>query len=603
MKLSGVFVHLSTLLVVALAIEAAPNSGKNSKRASGPNVIQLISDGFGPASETFTRSYLQSKDKTNWTVELPLDKFLVGNVRTRSTDSLVTDSAASATAYSCGLKSVNAYIGVDTEKKPCGTVLEAAKAKGYNVALVSTSRITHATPASYSAHVDDRDAEDEIANQQIGNYLLGKQVDILWGGGRRHFLPNTTSPGIRTDGKDLVAQAKSEGWTYVSNKMEFDTFQGGKNVSFPSLGLFTASHMSYEIDRNATEEPSLKEMALTALTALAQADAPYFIMIEGARIDHAAHNNDPIGHVHDILAYNEMVEAVTEWMDEQAKQDAEDETVLFSVADHECGGLTLGLERREDEEAFYGWFPDVLFNATHSTEYLAGQIGKYMKANNITTGTPALFDYIKNEVVIKSLGVADVQDDEVQRAVDLAALGSDAAVPLTVWLSSILNWRAHLGWSTTGHSGVDVNLYFHESPLASKNKKKVSAYRSRRDSVTGSHENTWIGQWIAKYLDLDLQSITKKLNNGSDYSWANNWSDRLNTFTENLEHYHGGLARVIPPNPASVEAIGKGKRSELASLPESYLENEHILRSIHGPRKHLSTAEERSHANARRQEL
>lgn len=174
-------------MLVALAASAAPNNGAKWQHKKQPNVIQLISDGFGPASETFARSYLQSSKKLGWNVTMPLDRLLVGEVRTRSTNSLVTDSAASATAYSCGLKSVNAYIGVDSDKKPCGTVLEGAKAKGYNTALVTTSRITHATPASYSAHIDDRDAEDEIASQQIGDYVLGRQVDILWGGGLRPF--------------------------------------------------------------------------------------------------------------------------------------------------------------------------------------------------------------------------------------------------------------------------------------------------------------------------------------------------------------------------------------------------------------------------------
>ncbi|PWZ01128.1 putative PHO8-repressible alkaline phosphatase vacuolar [Testicularia cyperi] len=577
-------------MLLALSAQAAPNNG-NWNKSKQPNVIQLISDGFGPASETFAREYVQSRDSLGWNVTLPLDKFLVGNVRTRSTDSLVTDSAASATAYSCGLKSVNAYIGVDTEKKPCGTVLEAAKAKGYKTALVTTSRITHATPASYSAHVDDRDAEDEIASQQIGNYVLGPQVDILWGGGLRHFLPNTTKPGIRTDGRNLVEEAKQRGYNFVANRTDFDALQGGSSIEFPSLALFTASHMSYEVDRNATLEPSLKEMALAALNGLRNSNEPYFIMIEGARIDHAAHNNDPIGHIHDILAYQEMVEAVTKWMDDNAKNNAhEPDTVLFSVADHECGGLTLGLQRTEDEEAFYGWYPDVLFNATHSTEYLAGQAAKWLAAANRTDAEVAA--YMKNEVVIKSLGIQDVQDDEIARAVELSKLKD--SIPLTVWLSSIINWRAHLGWSTTGHSGVAVDLYYHEPKPHSKG-DKLKAYNSRRSSVIGAHENTWIGEWIARFLQLDLAAITKKLNNGSDYSWANNWSDKLNVFTDNLEHYHGGLARVIPALPA----MDLAKRDEIG---HSHADNEPLLRRIHGPRG-IRTQEEKSHSIARRTDL
>ncbi|GAC98240.1 repressible alkaline phosphatase [Pseudozyma hubeiensis SY62] len=591
MHLQGMFVQLGAIMLLALAATAAPNNGGKSSNKKQPNVIQLISDGFGPASETFAREYLQSAKHLAWNVTMPLDKLLVGEVRTRSTNSLVTDSAASATAYSCGLKSVNAYIGVDSDKKPCGTVLEGAKAKGYNTALVTTSRITHATPASYSAHIDDRDAEDEIASQQIGNYMLGRQVDILWGGGLRHFLPNTTKPGIRTDGRNLVEEAKQRGFNVVNNRSDFDALQGGNAIKLPSMALFTASHMAYEIDRNATQEPSLKEMALTALNGLRNQDVPYFIMIEGARIDHAAHNNDPIGHIHDILAYNEMVQAVVEWVDSNAANNpSERETVMFSVADHECGGLTLGLQRAEDEESYYGWYPDVLLNATHSTEFLAAQTAKWVAAANRTDAD--MRTYIKDEVVSKGLGIKDVQDGEIQRAVDLAKLKNQ--IPYTVWLSSIVNWRAHLGWSTTGHSGVSVGLYYHEAAPQKKGTPRYQRYEKRRASVIGSHENTWIGQWIAEYLSLDLTSITKTLNNGSDYSWYNNWGDKLNSFTDNLEHYHGGLARVIPARSAS-------EKRDL-HMGDSHADNEPLLRRIHGARTG-ATLEERSHSMARRQEL
>lgn len=112
---------------------AAPSAKDGLKGKK--SMIQLIGDGFGPASETFARSFLQARDGLPWNTTLALDTHLVGTIRTRSTDSLVTDSAASATAYSCGVKSVNAYIGVDIDEEPCGTVLEAAKAAGYNTAL------------------------------------------------------------------------------------------------------------------------------------------------------------------------------------------------------------------------------------------------------------------------------------------------------------------------------------------------------------------------------------------------------------------------------------------------------------------------------------
>lgn len=338
------FVQLVLLVLVVSCASAAPKHGKKGGYRRSPSVIQLIGDGFGPASETFARSFLQARDNLTWDAELALDKHLVGTIRTRSTDSLVTDSAASATAYSCGVKSVNAYIGVDIDKLPCGTVLEGAKAKGYNTALVTTSRVTHATPASYSAHIDDRNEENEIASQQLGNYKLGRQVDLLWGGGLRHFLPNTSSDSSRKDGRDLVSEAREAGWSVALNRSSFDAWNKGADVKLPSLGLFTKSHLPYEVDRVAAEQPSLTELAIAALNALKKSNDPFFIMIEGARIDHAAHNNDPVGHVHDILEFNKMYAAVEEWVNENFQQhddDEEPEVLLLSTADHECGGLTL----------------------------------------------------------------------------------------------------------------------------------------------------------------------------------------------------------------------------------------------------------------------
>ena len=131
-----------------------------------------------------------------------LDEIFVGTSRTKSYSSLVTDSAAGATAFSCTTKTYNGGVAVTPEVLPCGTVLEAAKAKGMKTGLVVTSRITHATPAAFSAHVRSRNMESEIASQQIGNNPLGRVVDIMLGGGKCKFLPNTTHSSCRTDDRD-----------------------------------------------------------------------------------------------------------------------------------------------------------------------------------------------------------------------------------------------------------------------------------------------------------------------------------------------------------------------------------------------------------------
>lgn len=129
-------------------------------------------------------------------LQLGSDKIQIGSIRTRSSDSHVTDSSASATAYSCAIKTYNGAVGIDENGNPCATVLEAAKRAGYKTGLVVTSRITHATPASFASHIYDRDLEPTIAEQIVGDQPLGRVTDLILGGGLSMFWyviydPNT----------------------------------------------------------------------------------------------------------------------------------------------------------------------------------------------------------------------------------------------------------------------------------------------------------------------------------------------------------------------------------------------------------------------------
>jgi alkaline phosphatase len=127
---------------------------------------------------------------------------------------------------------------VDPEKVPCGTVLESAKLHhAMKTGLVVKSRITHATPAAFSAHIEWRDWENQIAEQQIGYNPLGRTVDLMFGGGRCEFVSNTTEGSCRADGRDLLGEAKSVfGWDIKTNRAEFDALD--KNAKLPLLGLF-----------------------------------------------------------------------------------------------------------------------------------------------------------------------------------------------------------------------------------------------------------------------------------------------------------------------------------------------------------------------------
>ncbi|KAI9145925.1 alkaline phosphatase [Paraphysoderma sedebokerense] len=471
------FIAVLLIIGIAVGIQKLNTRGKPKR-----NVILMISDGFGPASETFARSYYQYVNNMTVSYMTPLDEILVGASRTRSSSSLVTDSAAGATAFSCVLKTYNGAIGVDPDKKACGTVLEAAKSKGYYTGLVATSRITHATPASFNAHVVHRDYENDIAEQQIGDHPLSRTTDLMFGGGRRHFLPTGRNESVRTDSRDLLKEATDRGLNVLVDRNGFDKVTVKPQI-LPILGLFTADHMSYEIDRDPSKEPSLKEMASKALDLLYTAtmgdekSPGFFVMIEGSRIDMAAHSNDPATHVHEILMYHQTVALVKEWVSKH------EDTVMISVSDHETGGFSLARQLNESYPE-YLWYPAALTRIRNSTVVLAASISKFK-------GQADEKEKFVRTLVKENLGLDDATDDEVKYLTSVKSTGQ-----LDYFLGGMVSKRAQLGWATHGHSGVDVNLY---------------AYGTNAHELAGNHENTDIGLFISKFLELDVNEVTTKL--------------------------------------------------------------------------------------------
>ncbi len=226
---------------------------------------------------------------------------------------------------------------------PCGTVLEAAKKAGYMTGLVVTTDITDATPACFASHVSHRMFEDTIAAQEVGEHPLGRVVDLMLGGGRCHFLPNTSDGSCRQDDRDITQLAQDKyGWNYIDNRKDFDALRLGSAVKLPLLGLFADTDIPFELDRQQMNSvyPSLEEMARTALKALeaatADSDKGFFLMIEGSRIDHAGHGNDPAAQVREVLAYDRAFSSVVEFLEKSST-----EGVLVATSDHETGGLAV----------------------------------------------------------------------------------------------------------------------------------------------------------------------------------------------------------------------------------------------------------------------
>ncbi len=434
------------------------------------NVILFISDGCGPASFTLARDYLRYKEGRE---ALALDAIQVGSVRTFATDSRVTDSAASATAYACGIKTYNGAIAVDEDRQAVATVLEAAEQRGMATGLVATSRITHATPAAFSAHVPSRNMETEIAVQQ-----MAQNVDVLLGGGWGPFVPQDQD-GWREDGRHLLDEAAAAGYTVLQDRAAFDAV-----MTAPVVGLFTRDHMAYEIDRDAAAEPSLAEMTQKAIDLLKGNAEGFFLMVEGSRIDHAAHGNDLAAHLHDILAFDDAVAAAL------AFAEADGQTLILSTSDHETGGLTIG--REVDGRSLYTWEPDVVDQITASHGAIAAAInaqGESAGLEPISADNMSVYAPIVAETIEAHTGIEISADEQ-------ALLASSTPQAANFVLAEIIARRAVIGWTTGGHTGVDVNVY---------------AYGPGRELFLGNQDNAAIGQHIATLLNFDLQALTATL--------------------------------------------------------------------------------------------
>lgn len=211
---------------------------------------------------------------------------------------------------------------------------------------MTTTRITHATPAATYSHICHRDGENNIAAQAVPggvgyNTALGDGVDVLLGGGKQFFVP-TTAGGKRTDGRDLTVELKAKGYTYVASKSEFDAVSATSTNKL--VGLFTSSHMSYDIDRNPAVEPSLAEMTGKAIDILSKNQKGFFLMVEGGRIDHALHETTAAKALQDTVAFDDAIKAAIDKM--KLKDPNLANTLIVVTADHDHTLVLNGYAKR-----------------------------------------------------------------------------------------------------------------------------------------------------------------------------------------------------------------------------------------------------------------
>lgn len=271
------------------------------------NIVLLIGDGMG-VSEVFA-------GLTGNKGHLFLENCKhIGFSKTQSSDNYITDSAAGGTALSAGVKTYNGAIGVDAAGNPVKTIVEEASEKGLATGLVSTSAITHATPASFIAHQASRSSYEDIAAD-----FLKTDIDVFIGGGLEHFTK-------RNDGRNLVDELEKKGYQVETEMNKIKKVKKGKLAGF-SAGVHNG--------RVAERSDMLPVATETALNILSKDKKGFFLMVEGSQIDWGGHAGSTVYVVEDMLDFDQTIGQVLEF----AAKDKE--TLVIITADHETGGMAI----------------------------------------------------------------------------------------------------------------------------------------------------------------------------------------------------------------------------------------------------------------------
>jgi len=440
-------------------VEAKNDSKKDT------NVIMLVMDGTSAGATNLAKWYKGEP--------LALDSIMTGGVSTHSAESAITDSAPAGTALATGNKTNDKFVGVlpnvvntpgvDTSLannpyKPVANVLEGAKLSGKATGLISTSEIQHATPAAFSAHVTQRSEYDNIAEQQVY-----QGIDVVLGGGLEALVPGT-SGNNREDGENLLDILNDKGYDIVEDRSELLNTTSSK-----IWGLFAPNALAYDMDREQTksEEPTLAEMTEKAISTLSKDKDGFFLMVEGSKVDWAAHANDPIGIISDVLAFDDAVSEALEF----AKKDKN--TLVIAVTDHGNSGITIG---------------NINTSGTYSNIPVSEYINPLKKASMTLEGALSKLKADKSNLleVAALYGIDKPTEDEK------TALNESKNLSKT--LVQLLSNRANIGFSTGGHTGEDVFLYSYGP-----------------NKPVGLIDNTDIAHTMASTMGFDLKKLSQEL--------------------------------------------------------------------------------------------
>ena len=346
------FLALLCLAACQPAVETAESD------TTGPrNVILFIGDGFGATQMSLGIQYARLVGQRELNIESLMGDGNTGYSLTLPFENIVTDSAASAAQMATGQLVRNDMLGMDPDGYPIETILEWAHKRGLGTGLVTNMRITHATPAAFAVHQSSR----YNSEQALMDDLLDEgDVDVLLGGGARAMVPagswaSEALPGIpedldgesnREDALNRVEDLANQGYEIVSDAQ---SLQAAASDATKLLGMFSASHLPYVIDRphmNVSSVPTLAEMTSAALNVLSRRDEGFFMLVEGGSIDFGGHANDAGTMLQEILEFDNAVGRGLKF------QQSHPDTLVIVTGDHGTGGFSF-------TDADFGPIPDV----------------------------------------------------------------------------------------------------------------------------------------------------------------------------------------------------------------------------------------------------
>lgn len=477
---------LAFLLLLAIIIMPA-NAVNREDVKPVKNIILLIPDGTSLATVSLARWLQWYQDPSK--PKLNIDPYLCGTVRTHSSNAPIGDSAPTTSCYMTGQPSRTGYVSTYPESdpnndiyptdparafQPLTTVLEAGKLlHGKSTGLVFTCEFPHATPADCSAHSYNRGKYDWIAPQMVHN-----NINVVIGG------------GVSILTQDMEQYLKESGYSVYRNDLNGMRSDNGDKM----WALYGDKEMAYDIDRDPNEQPSIEEMTKKAIEKLSKNPNGFFLMVEGSKVDWAAHGNDPAGMATEFLAFDRACGAALEF----ARQNGE--TAVVVVPDHGNSGISLG---RRDCKGYDKLSKEQLFHQLSLFKLTAEGFAKRLNSIPNSEVQNLFREYAGFELTAEELNALNnckeyknspIPEDK-RGAEDNSSMYSGS---LTGLMAHIITTRTCIGFTTGGHTGEEVFL---------------AAYHPQGNLPIGMNTNIELNEYLCNLFGLthaSLEDLTSK---------------------------------------------------------------------------------------------